>query len=345
MQAIWVLAALVGCGAGEPGVPASGSADETGKQEEPPPATAPGPGGTAARIDAGTVPGEPSAAPPVEPAGARPAARVIDFDWCPSDRAAGAYVMTDPADRHTVVLTPGVEPGGRYPVVVAVHGQPKRGRDPRDYWFVGHVRELVMSMVERGLIEPVILVLPVFRFEGGNWPWMNPKKLRDRVEELLAAHGVEGGDWYAFGHSGAAGCGGAGLNQAHLMGPKAIGFFDTCLGAGWEEALAAARKAGIRCLDVHSVETAGFRPRQTPEYQSGFDFGRAFGPAGMEPVACPAVHPGERLRDQGHRCAASPDGLLTAFVVDTGEGSEAHQALVEPAVRFFLTEFAGLGAD
>ena len=126
------------------------------------------------------------------------------------------------------------------------------------------------------------------------------------------------------------------------MRPRAVGFFDTCLGKGWVKEIAHLEKAGIRTLNVHSVETAGFKPRQRPEYQSTFDFGRAYGPAGMKPVSCPAVHPGAALRDQEFRCARSESGLTEGFVVDSGEGADAHRAIVEPAVRFFLAVFAGL---
>ena len=269
-------------------------------------------------------------------------ARTIRFAWCPKKTVADAYEMSDPADQHRIVFTPGVVKGGSYPVVVGFHGQPRRGRNPRDYNFPTPVSDVVVKMVKDGEIGPVILVLPVFRFVGGNWPWFDPRAFRVEVEELLAAQEIEGTDWFAFGHSGAAGCGGAGLNQAHLMRPRAVGFFDTCLGKGWAKEIAQLEKAGIRTLNVHSVETAGFRPRQRPEYQSTFDFGRAYGPAGMKPVSCPAVHPGAALRDQEFRCARSKSGLTEGFVVDSGEGVEAHKAIVEPAVRFFLAEFAGL---
>ncbi len=268
--------------------------------------------------------------------------RTIRFAWCPKKTVADAYEMSDPADQHRIVLTGGVVKDGSYPVVVGFHGQPKRGKDPGDYGFPATVGDLVVKMVKDGEIGPVILVLPVFRFVGGNWPWFSPRAFRAKVEELLAAEGLEGTEWFAFGHSGAAGCGGAGLNQAHLMRPVAVGFFDTCLGKGWIEEIAHLEKAGIRTLNVHSVETAGFKPRQRPEYQSNFDFGRAYGPAGMKPVSCPAVHPGAALRDQEFRCARSESGLTEGFVVDSGEGVDAHRAIVEPAVRFFLAEFASL---
>ena len=192
-------------------------------------------------------------------------------------------------------------------------------------------------------IRPVVLVLPVFRFEGGNWPWFDPARFKKEVVARLEAEGIEAGDFYAFGHSGAAGCGGGGLNQAHLLEPAAVGFFDTCLGAGWREALGALRKAKIPTVDIRSVETAGFSPRQRPEYQASFDFGRAYAPEGLEAVACAGPHPGARLRDQPFRCAKTADGIVRAFVVDTGQGEQAHRDVVAPAVEFFLEEVARLG--
>jgi len=317
--------------------------DPTGKTGSPD-AGRPEPAGKIREADAGADAREEAPVETVaEPPAAEARAREIRFEYTPSKRVADAYAMADEADRHRIVLTPGVEAGGEYPVVVAFHGQPKRGRDPREYFFPDLVRDLVVGMVRGGEIRPVVLVIPVFRFVGGNWPWMNPGKLRDHVEELLAEEGVSSGDWFAFGHSGAAGCGGAGLNQAHLMRPAGVGYFDTCLGDDWKKEVGLLEKAGVRTVNIHSVETAGFRPRQDPEYQSWFDFGRAYGPAGLAPVGCPKVHPGERLRDQKYRCAASKDGVITGFVVDSGEGVEAHKAILEPAIRYFLVHFAKLG--
>ena len=48
------------------------------------------------------------------------AARTIRFEWCPRKTVADAYEMSDPADQHRVVLTPGVVKGGSYPVVVGL---------------------------------------------------------------------------------------------------------------------------------------------------------------------------------------------------------------------------------
>ena len=268
--------------------------------------------------------------------------KVLRFKWCPSSKAKNAYEMSNPNDQHRIVFTKGVTSGGSYPVVVAFHGQPKRGKNPRDYMFMEPVQRLVTQMVEKGEIKPVILVIPVFRFVGENWPWMNPKKLKDKVKEILDDHNIKATDWYVFGHSGAAGCGGAGLNQAHRMKPKAVGFFDTCLGKGWRQELSYLRKAHIKTVNIHSVETAGFKPRQRPEYQSGFNFGRAYKPEGLKPIKCPSTHPGLKLRTQKFKCAATDDKIIHAFIVDSGEGQEAHMALIKPAVRYFLVHFANL---
>jgi hypothetical protein len=270
------------------------------------------------------------------------APRELRFPWCPSPRAALSYAMDDPADQHRIVLLPGVEKGGTYPVVFAFHGQPSRDKAPRDYWFPGFVEQHAAELVQKGAVKPFVLVLPVFRFQGGNWPYFNPAKFKKEIAARLEAEGVAMGDVYAFGHSGAAGCGGGGLNQAALLRPKAVGFFDTCLGDGWKTALRELRDAKIRAIDIRSVETAGFSPRQTPEYQAKFDFGRAYEPEGLARVKCPVVHPGEALRQQPWRCAATKDGLVRAFVVDTGEGEQAHHDLVAPAMDYFLEEVAGL---
>jgi hypothetical protein len=72
-----------------------------------------------------------------------------------------------------------------------------------------------------------------------------------------------------------------------------------------------------------------------------FDFGRAYGPLGLKPVECPKHHPGKKLRDQKYRCAATPDGTIKAFVVDTGEGPEAHSAAVPVGIRYLLKEYVG----
>lgn len=250
--------------------------------------------------------------------------------------------MDAPEDQHRLVLLPGLEPGAEVPVVVGFHGQPKRDRDPRDYRFPDAVEELARGWVGQGRLRPFALVLPVFRFVGSNWPGFDTKAFRAEVERLLGEAGVRAGGWYAFGHSGAAGCGGDGLNAAYRMKPAAVGFFDTCVGPGFVSVVGELERRRTPTLVVHSVETAGYRPRQRPEYQSGFDFGLAYGPAGLAPTRCPERHPGKRLRPQKWKCAASPGKAVRAFVIDTGEGEDAHQAVIEPALLFFLEEYAGL---
>jgi hypothetical protein len=274
----------------------------------------------------------------VEPIGA---SEVVRFSWRPKGGPSAAYAMESPEDQHRIILSPGVSKGGAFPVVVGFHGQPRRGTPPRDYKFLKKVPEVVSEIVKKGELRPFVLVLPVFRFSGQNWPGFDPGEFRAEVEKRLKSLGISASKWYAFGHSGAAGCGGAGLNHAHAMNPSAVGFFDTCLGKGWQKAIKKLRDRKTKTLNIHSVETAGFRPRQRPEYQSKFDFGRAFGPVGMKPVSCPASHPGEKLRDQPYRCAATPDGVVEGYVVDTGEGKVAHEVVLKVAVRYFLTRFIG----
>ena len=271
-----------------------------------------------------------------------PKMKSVRFEWCPSKKVAAAYQMQNPADQHEIVFTKGVKAGGTYPVIVGFHGQPKRGRSPGDYMFLQPVKDLVNQMVSSGEIKPVILVLPVFRFTGGNWPYFNPKKFGQKVKEILEQNKIKVKNWYAFGHSGAAGCGGGGLNEIHVLKPAAVGFFDTCLGAGWSKEIKTLQKKKIKTLTIHSVETAGFKPKQKPEYQHYFKFKRAYEPAGLFAVPCPQVIPGKKLRPQKGKCSATKDGIITGFILDTGEGKEAHRAILEPAIRYFLKEFAGL---
>ena len=74
---------------------------------------------------------------------------------------------------------------------------------------------------------------------------------------------------------------------------------------------------------------------------STFDFGKVYAPIGLKPnEQCPDHDFAAPLRDQPYRCAADPDGVVHAFVVDTGEGQKAHDAVVPVALRYFLRNYA-----
>lgn len=263
----------------------------------------------------------------------------VRFIFRPTAGPASSYDTPQLEDQPLMVIYAGVRPGQPVPVVVGFHGQPGRGRAPRDYQFAKVVRQTVDALVETGALPPIVLVLPVFRFEGRNWPGMKPAQLRRKIDALLAERGLSASHYLAFGHSGAAGCGGDGLNLAHELQPRAVGFFDTCLGKGFADEIALLDKQRVATLVVHSVETAGFRPRQRPEYQANFDFGKVYAPLGLEPIACPKSHPGPQLRRLDHRCAASPSGTVKAFVIDTGEGEAAHEAALPAGLAFFLKNY------
>ena len=267
-----------------------------------------------------------------------PEPRTISFSWRPKMGPAAAYRLEETEDQHRIIIFPGAEHKGA-PVLLGFHGQPMRGKNPRDYLFASEVISVVREMIAAKEIPPVILVLPVFRFVGQNWPGFDIEAFKGRVNTIFQEQELTPGGWYLFGHSGAAGCGGDGLNQAHRIAPKAVGFFDTCLGIGWQEEAKALYAAKIRTVHLHSVETAGFRPKQRPEYQTTFDFGRAWGPLGIRPVDCPKVLPGAPLRKQPYRCAATANGIIEGYVVDTGEGVEAHKKLLPVALRYFLRRF------
>jgi len=267
------------------------------------------------------------------------------FDWVPPSAPAAAYRLEETADRHRVVFFPDERTvGSSAPVVVGFHGQPARGKAPRDYAFAGQVLPVIDRLVREKRLPPLVLVLPTFRYVGENWPAFDLRAFRNKVDGYLRNRNArfQASAWLLFGHSGAAGCGGDGLNRPTRIGAglQAVGFFDTCLGGGWREALAELEKSRVPVYDLRAVETAGFRPRQSPEYQSGFDFGRAWEPLGVRPVSCPARLPG-KLKDRRFRCSASASGFIRAFALDTGEGAAAHEAMIAPAVEFFLTETLG----
>jgi hypothetical protein len=262
----------------------------------------------------------------------------IRFQWRPPGSPPEPYRLDDPLDQHRILIYPGSATSS-YPVLVGFHGQPKRGKPPRNYKFGDKVIKRIIYHYNKKEIGPLVLVLPVFRFMGQNWPSFDAKAFRQFVEDMLRKNDISTENWYVFGHSGAAGCGGDGLNRAHRMNPRAVGFFDTCLGRGWQDQVRQLDKLRIYTVNIHSVETAGFRPKQRPEYQSRFDFGRAYAPLGLKPTKCPAKHPGKRLRALEYRCASTQNGSVKAFVVDTGEGVEAHESLLEVALDYFLDQF------
>jgi hypothetical protein len=275
-------------------------------------------------------PTPPPPEPPVEP-------KIVPFAWRPPGGDEAAYAMKDPEDQHRIVIV-GRRAAGAYPVLVALHGQPKRGQSPRDYAFLQRVIDVTTDLVRRGDVEPLVLALPVFRFGGVNWPAFDLAAFRGNVEKVMAAEGLAAKDFYVIGHSGAAGCGGDGLNRAHRMRPVAVGFFDTCLGAGWRDEIRALQRERVPTSILQSVETAGVQPRHLREYDGRYDFGQVFRTVGLAPVTCPSHLPAAPLRPQPYRCAADADGLVRGFLVDTGEGDEAHNALVGVALAYFLRE-------
>jgi hypothetical protein len=266
-------------------------------------------------------------------------ARAVRFSWRPPGGSEGAYEMSDPEDQHQIVFTRGVSSGGRYPVLIAFHGQPKSEQNPRTYSFPRTVIETVGDMVRRGDVAPLVLALPVFRFRGANWPAFDLVAFVRRVEELLASEDIHSSAYYVVGHSGAAGCGGDGMNRAHRIRPAAVGFFDTCLGSGWQGEMVALRRARVPTLVIHSVETAGVVPRQSREYSTTFDFGKPYAAAGLLSGACPTQLPEAPLRPRPFRCTSDSAGISRGFVIDTGEGELAHEAVVPVATAYFLREY------
>jgi hypothetical protein len=245
--------------------------------------------------------------------------------------------MDEAEDQHQIVIPRKAPAGAAYPVLLAFHGQPRRGEAPRNYTFRARVLETVDLAVHRRVATPMIVVLPVFRYLGTNWPQFDVVAFKHEVERLLAAENVKANGYYVVGHSGAAGCGGDGMNRVHRMAPEAVGFFDTCLGRDWQEEVEHLGAARIPTLLIHSVETAGFSPRQPTEYMSTFDFGRAYGPLGLAPSECPTVKPSAPFRDQPFHCSADELGIVKGLIVDTGEGEEGHNAIVPIALEYFLS--------
>jgi hypothetical protein len=275
------------------------------------------------------------AAPEAGMAPTREPAREIRFAFRPINGPETSYALQSPEDQHRIVVFSDRPAGGPRPVVIAMHGQPQRGKPPREYDFAPIVIREAAAMVERREVPPFVLALPVFRFEGQNWPGMDLGEFRRKVEEILSNEAVSTAGWYVFGHSGAAGCGGGGLNLPLALAPSGVGFIDTCLGPGFGRAVRDLGHNKVPTLIIHSVETAGFTPRQKSEYLATFDFGRAYAPLGLEPCECPNETP-HALREQPYRCASSRDGTVRAFVVNTGEGLAAHTEALRVGTRYFL---------
>jgi hypothetical protein len=112
------------------------------------------------------------------------------------------------------------------------------------------------------------------------------------------------------------------------------------VGPGFGHEVRELQRARVPTLIVHSVETAGYRPRPPTEYMPSFDFGQVYGPLGLRPSEdCPGPLPDVPLRPQPYRCASDAQGTTRAFVVDTGKGQEGHDAVVPVALRYFLRQF------
>lgn len=284
------------------------------------------------------------AAPSATPAAAAPQSEVpaeptMTFAWRPSRSTEREYAMDDPLDQHHIWFTRGIERGKAYPVVIGMHGQPQRGQAPRRYSFVRAVTDVSREMVDSGQVRPIILVTPVFRYEGRNWPDFDLATFLVEVRRHLSEAGVSARGVYVFGHSGAAGCGGHGLNDVEAIAPTAVGFFDTCVGSGFVRAVRNLEKSGVPTLILHSVETAGFYPRQPVEYEADFDFGNVYSTLGLRPHRCPPNVPEAPLRRLAYRCAENEGATTRAMVLDTGEGEQAHEAVIPVALRFFLRQY------
>ena len=279
------------------------------------------------------------AAPPGVNSVPLPEERILHFAWKPERARSIEYAMQAREDQHTIFALRGVEVGKPTPVVVAFHGQPRRRQPPHTYAFPRTVAEVARRLVESRAVTPFVLVTPVFRFEGQNWPNFEPAQFVEEVKRILANDGIAAGRFYFVGHSGAAGCGGGGLNHVADASPSAVGFFDTCVGAGFLESVRELGRRGVPTFIAHSVETAGYQPREPTEYESHFDFGKVYSKVGLLPTACPERLPDAPLRKLEYRCAANPSGTVRALVIDTGEGEKAHEALVPVALRYFLMEY------
>jgi len=306
----------------EPSVPTNGSSD-------------------AGQVKTASVPTRGTVDSGLAPVAVTTAERILTFAWKPSGASEREYSMIDPLDQHKILLTTGVERGKSYPLVLALHGQPRRGQAPRDYQFIRVVSDVARDVATRKGAAPFILVTPVFRFDGQNWPHFELAEFMAQVRRILQGAGIGTKGVYVFGHSGAVGCGGQGLNQVAVLSPAAVGFFDTCVGSGFVQAVTELAKNHVPTLIVHSVETAGFYPRQPMEYDPHFDFGKVYATLGLRPSHCPSHLPAAPLRNFAYQCAKNTTGSTIALVIDTGSGEKAHEALVPIAMRYFISQYVG----
>ncbi|MGC4063730.1 MAG: hypothetical protein QM784_03630 [Polyangiaceae bacterium] len=214
-------------------------------------------------------------------------------------------------------------------------------RRPEITHFPETLIRLSRELIARGEIEPFALVLPVFRFEGRNWPGFLLDEFIPELTRLLRPHGVDIERPLLLGHSGALGCGGDGLNHPLRIHPGAVGLFDTCIGKNFVTTLRALSEHRVPTWIVQSVETAGVVPRHVPEYDAGFDFGSVFRDARLDVLTCPTAVPRAPLRQQPYRCAIDATGSVRAFVVDTGSGEAAHEAALVVGAEFFLRSNLG----
>ena len=104
------------------------------------------------------------------PDSSKPGPRVVRFSWIPSGAAATAYEIDDPEDQHRLVMVGNVTPGGEYwswwrstdsraveNRRTTTHSAKRSSRSPA-------------PSSSRGEVRPFILALPVFRYQGTNWP-------------------------------------------------------------------------------------------------------------------------------------------------------------------------------
>lgn len=264
--------------------------------------------------------------------------KLLRFAYRPRGATAREYEMSAPEEQHQIWMAPGVRPGTP-PSLIAFHGQPRRGKSPADYESPRVILNVVREAVQARVIEPLVVLIPVFRFEGKNWPNFDVAEFLAEANRHLREEGIELREPYVIGHSGAAGCGGGALNALEGLNPRAVGFFDTCLGGGFRQSVQSLARRKIPTLIMHSVETAGFHPREPIEYNDHFDYGLVYGPLGLKPAPCPEVMPEVPLRKLDYRCASNSSGTTEALVVDTGTGEPAHNDTLPVGLRYFFKRY------